>query len=342
MRFLDYLLQSKKIIYCASSLFSPLSRIGGYNIASAIEESIKNKSEKYHNYKFTFLPFKDTQQSDISGNNKARKIYEMDIANLQNSGAIIGRLDGIAKDSGVCMEIGFAYSLGIPIGIFSTDFIWEGFPSHSNQQDLEFDPILMRIATYHKHFTQTPTSSEYYGGQNQILEIRMVSEFIENSLNEFDKLEYFTHIPVLSASDKTYAYIDIQGGKFEWAAEEQEKIGQKLMSLGVNPTYAMRYQILSNDNSDIKLKAQKDLENLLQSKVAIFSADNIEMDSGSAALFGISVGLKIKTALLYTSPTVLKGAGGQEMKLNLMIEQAADIVCSSKEELYLKIKTIFE
>lgn len=340
MTFLDYLVDNNKIIYCANSLFSPLSRIGGYNIASAVEDCIKSKGVKYHNYKFTFLPFKDTQQSDITGEDKAHKIYELDIQKLNNSGAIIGRLDGIAKDSGVCMELGYAYSLGIPIGIFSTDFIWEGFPSHTNKEDLVFDPILMFIATYSKHFTQTPTSSEYYGGQNQMLEIRMVSEFTESCLNEFDQLQKFQNAPVLPQSGNTGVYIDIQGGKFEWSVQEQNTISQNLTSVGLQPTCATRYQIHSNDDKDTTAKSKNDLQNLLQSKLAIFSADNIEMDAGSAALFGISVGLKIKTVLLYTSPTVLKGAGGQEMKLNLMIEQAADLVCSSKDELYAKLKTI--
>ncbi|MBN8641249.1 MAG: nucleoside 2-deoxyribosyltransferase [Flavobacteriales bacterium] len=340
MTFLDYLVDNNKIIYCANSLFSPLSRIGGYNIASAIEDCIKSKGMKYRNYKFTFLPFKDTQQSDIKGENKAHKIYELDIQKLQNSGAIIGRLDGIAKDSGVCMELGYAYALGIPIGIFSTDFIWEGFPSHTNKEDLDFDSILMCIATYSKHFTQTPTSSEYYSGQNQMLEIRMVSEFTESCLNEFEKLQNFKNAPVLSQSGNTGVYIDIQGGKFEWSMQEQNTISQKLTSVGLEPTCATRYQIHSTKDKDIIAQSKNDLQNLLQSKLAVFSADNIEMDAGSAALFGISVGLKIKTVLLYTSPTVLKGAGGQEMKLNLMIEQAADLVCSSKDELYDKLKTL--
>ncbi len=340
MEFIDFLFKHKKTIYCACSLFSPLSRIGGYNIASALEDCIKVRYPEYHDYKFTFLPFKDTQQSDIIGDNKAKKIYDLDIENLKNAGAIIGRLDGIAKDSGVCMELGYAYSLGIPIGIFSTDFIYEGFHESLKQNDLEFDPILLCIANYFKHFTQTPTSSEYYGGQNYILEIKMVSEFIENFLNEFKNIENFTNIPIIPEDKREFAYIDIQGGKYEWALEEQEQISKKLITLGIYSNYATRYKFHADNDNSIIVKSQVDLQNLLQSKLAIFSADNIEMDAGSAALFGISIGLKIKTVLLYTAPTVLKGAGGQEMKLNLMLEQAADIVCSSKDELVFKIQTI--
>ncbi len=339
MRFRDYLLQENKIIYCANSLFSPLDRIGGYNIAAAIEDRLKSNGAQYSNQKFTFLPFKDTQQSDIVGDNKSHKIFELDLAKLQNAGALVARLDGIAKDSGVCMEVGYAYALGLPIGIFSTDFIWEGFPSYLRKPDLDFDPVLKIVATFSKHFTQTPTTDEYYGGQNQMLEIRMVSEFVDKCLIAFDNLSTYCATPT-KLNQGAAAFIDIQGGKYEWATEEQKIIAQRLAALGIKSNLASRYTKASHKDSDPLEEAEKDLESLMKSTIAIFSADNIEMDAGSATLFGICIGLKIKTLLLYTAPTVMKGAGGQEMKLNLMIEQAADMVCSSREELFDKIHTL--
>jgi len=334
MNFIDYLFKNRKHIYCANGLFSPLNRIGGYNVAHTIDTVISENYNKYENHKFSFLPFRDTQQDEIISENKSKIIYDLDIQNLKKSGAIIGRLDGIAKDSGVCMEIGYAYSMGIPIGVFSTDFICESFPSHIGCPDLDFDPIVTCISTYQHHYKEMPNGEKLYEKQNQDLENYMVSDFINTCLCEFDKLKTFINPPVYQTNNDLLAYVDIQGGKYEWAKEEQNQIFQKLTSFGLQPMSASRYNIGSN----VLFNAKVDLDNLLSSKLAIFSADNIEMDTGSAVLFGISVGLNIKTVLLYTSPVVLKGAGGQVMKQNLMIEQAADIVCSSKKELYLQIK----
>jgi hypothetical protein len=70
----------------------------------------------------------------------------------------------------------------------------------------------------------------------------------------------------------------------------------------------------------------------------VFSGDAPELDPGSAALFGLCKAIGIPTIFQYSSPILYKGAGNQQMKVNLMIEQSADIITGSTNETIIAIK----
>lgn len=337
MKFLDYLVDHSKTIYCASSLFSPLTRIEGYNLAQAFEESASSRSQAHNNYQFTFLPFKDTYQSDLVGDSKARKIFELDIQHLEKSGALVARVDGIAKDSGVCMELGYAYALGIPIGLICTDFIWSYYTK--DQQHFAFDPMLLEMSTFGKQFTSLPQPVGYYGGQNYMLEYQWISQFTEECLEEFDSLIAF-ETPLMKQYSKNKIYVDIEGGKYEWARNLQDRICNNMNQWKVMCSKASRYVYSRHKNTERRVK--DDLQSALGCTIAVFSADNIEMDAGSAALFGVCTKLGITTILLYTSQTIIEGTGGQKMRLNLMIDQAACAICTSYEELVNTLTAMVE
>jgi nucleoside 2-deoxyribosyltransferase len=322
-KFLDYLIENNHPIYCAVRLFSPQERIAGANLAGALEaklhEFIPNASD------YVFLPYRDTKQSNIIGNNRAEIIYKLDIEKLRKSSAIMARFDGLAKDSGISMEIGYAYGINIPIGILFTDFMWEGF--NDNDSEWTIDPIIKLMSDcivtvpsfgkVHSSYYHSNIEHEYFA----------VHRFIDECLTTFTtKLSKNT-----GTKNKTGIYIDIMGGRYEWSRQAAQYISESLCeSFKIPVNIASRY-VKSNSES-IYQYAHQDINLLKQSSIAIFCGDAPELDAGSAALLGLARAQGIYIIFQYSSNIVYKGLGGQKMKGNLMLEYAADIITSSLEE----------
>lgn len=69
-----------------------------------------------------FLPFCDTDEEDLVAEVKGRRLFELDRDRLRTLRALIAIVHGPSLDDGVCMEIGYAAALRIPILLMTTDF----------------------------------------------------------------------------------------------------------------------------------------------------------------------------------------------------------------------------
>jgi nucleoside 2-deoxyribosyltransferase len=329
-RFLDKLVATRMPIYCATLLFTPLDRIGAANLAYEIETYLsKNISDASININdLIFLPFRDTNQTKIQGKNRAKKIYNLDIEQLNNSSAIVARLDGLAKDAGIAMEIGYAYGLGVPIGILVTDFLWEGCTS--NDLEWPIDPILKIMCDFYYPSYQLQLLSKSYYFSNMKQEEVAIREFVPKCLN------YFSSLPGRldpCNPDNGLIYIDIMAGRYGWARTEQQKLAEQLKEKTPKVDTAQRF-IPENLKTPEALKAgaKKDILAAQKASICIFSGDSIQMDAGSAALLGMCKALGKQIIFQYTSDICYKGDGGQIMKVNLMVEHAADHISRSQAE----------
>jgi hypothetical protein len=92
-----------------------------------------------------FLPFCDTDEENLVAECKGRRLFELDCARLRRTTGMIAVLHGPSLDDGVCMEIGFAATLGIPVVLVSTDF--QAFaPAPGGPRFTFADPLLETIA----------------------------------------------------------------------------------------------------------------------------------------------------------------------------------------------------
>jgi len=332
--FLQDVVSSCKPLYLAVPLFSPLDRIGGANLAGIVEielrKVIRNQEASISDY--LFLPFRDTNQSLIIGKDRAKRIYELDIDQLKRSSALLARFDGLAKDSGIAMEVGYAYGLGIPIGILLTDFMWEG--CFSSDAEWVIDPILEIMSDVCRSIPDVPVVASSYYQSNLLQEYDAVRGFVEDCLKAFCQIQQKS-IPKSTSNAKASIYLDFMGGRYQWSQNEQNYIKTVCQQPQIQVCLPQRYQQTSPNA--LCSKAIQDIENAAVSIIAVFSGDAPEMDAGSAALFGMCKALGIFTIFQYSSEIVYKGAGGQKMKINLMIEQAADVVTSSVEETITQI-----
>ena len=69
-----------------------------------------------------FLPFCDTDEENLVSDCKGRRLFELDCLRLRQITGMVAILHGPSLDNGVCMEVGFAAALGVPITIVTTDF----------------------------------------------------------------------------------------------------------------------------------------------------------------------------------------------------------------------------
>ncbi|MFI6741768.1 nucleoside 2-deoxyribosyltransferase [Nonomuraea sp. NPDC050451] len=94
-----------------------------------------------------FLPFCDTDEENLDHPCKGRRLFELDSERLARVDAMIAILHGPSLDDGVCMEIGYAASRGVPILAITTDFQLYG-PIADTALRLPFpDPLLQHVVS---------------------------------------------------------------------------------------------------------------------------------------------------------------------------------------------------
>jgi hypothetical protein len=102
------------LYYVAHRLFAAHDRVLGAYIADRLARLAGADA--------VFLPFCDTDEENLVSECKGRRLFELDCSRLRRITGMIAVLHGPSLDDGVCMEMGFAAALGVPIVIVSTDF----------------------------------------------------------------------------------------------------------------------------------------------------------------------------------------------------------------------------
>jgi len=125
------------LYYVAHRLFAAHDRALGAYIASRLARLAGADS--------VFLPFCDTDEENLVSDCKGRRLFELDCSRLRRITGMIAVLHGPSLDDGVCMEMGFAAALGVPIVIVSTDFQTYG-PDPGRHGFAFAEPLLEQLA----------------------------------------------------------------------------------------------------------------------------------------------------------------------------------------------------
>lgn len=102
------------MFYVAYRLFAAHDRVLGAMIAQELGTAVGMNE--------VFLPFCDTDEEDLVAEVKGRRLFELDRERLASLDGMLAVLHGPSLDDGVCMEIGFAAALGVPVVVLTTDF----------------------------------------------------------------------------------------------------------------------------------------------------------------------------------------------------------------------------
>jgi nucleoside 2-deoxyribosyltransferase-like protein len=125
------------LYYVAHRLFAAHDRALGAYIASRLARLAGAGA--------VFLPFCDTDEENLVSDCKGRRLFELDCSRLRQISGMIAVLHGPSLDDGVCMEMGFAVALGVPIVVVSTDFQTYG-PEPKRPGFAFAEPLLEQLA----------------------------------------------------------------------------------------------------------------------------------------------------------------------------------------------------
>jgi nucleoside 2-deoxyribosyltransferase len=126
------------LYYVAHRLFSAHDRALGAYVAGRLARRVGADA--------VFLPFCDTNEEDLADACKGRRLYELDRERLHRIDGMLALLHGPSLDDGVCMEIGYAAALGIPVVALTTDFQTYGLASDRSACAFP-DPMLNVVLT---------------------------------------------------------------------------------------------------------------------------------------------------------------------------------------------------
>ncbi len=110
------------MFYVAHRVFAAHDRLLGALIAQELGTAV-GMSE-------VFLPFCDTDEENLVAEVKGRRLFELDCEQLAHLQGLLAVLHGPSLDDGVCMEIGYAAALCVPIVVLTTDFQTYGAAEH--------------------------------------------------------------------------------------------------------------------------------------------------------------------------------------------------------------------
>lgn len=283
----------------------------------------------------TFVPFRDAGQEELVVEDKTRRLFELDIRRLQRAALLVSYIDGLAKDEGVCFEIGYAFGAGVPILLISTDFFWLELPS---REEVPFDPLLVVAATEllrQPHLVAAPglsfrdiliaTRSSMLGTVRASVQQLLLKPFPIQPCRQ-----------QRSGSDRTTVLVDFGGGVFEWQRLLYERLMREVQSSEICLQVTRRYDA---DRSAADA-ARADLHTLLAADVLVTCADGDEAPSGSAFLQGVASALGCPIWMYNSKRTWIRAGQAYRSSRNLMLDYSATRVFRSLEELATALRTL--
>lgn len=282
----------------------------------------------------TFMPFRDTDENNLSGENRTRIIYDADIERL-NSGEIsatVALFDGVCKDEGISFELGYSFGKNIPTYAVNTDFIWYAIRG----KEFLFDPVLEFMLNDRTHTytieNMTPFSNALYCSQQKAFKEAAcnVAVLIKHNHTSSKLLD------VVKVEKQTTVTIDFGGGKYEYQRALGCEIKDALIANGITAVNTERFH---PDNSDeILNRGLNDINKVYQSDIFLFLGDEIEVNSGTAALLGLARSLGKKCFMYESSDIEIVGENGHKMKKNLIIDFSIDSIIQKKDSIVDFIK----
>jgi hypothetical protein len=297
------------MFYVAHRLFAAHDRHLGALAATALAE--RTDPDK------VFLPFCDTDEEDLVADVKGRRLFDLDRQRLARLSGMLAILHGPSLDDGVCMEIGYAAALGVPIVVFTTDFQTYGF----SENGIEFafaDPLIETVATdivrAHRlgQANDHPDRFRRFAARNT----RQIRDGIDQAvarLLELSKSDGMTATATPISAGTVFVEPSPYGSSAEWAALVRQ-----------HASTAQRRDAQRHAATNPLQSAQADWASAISSHTLIVDLSGPEAPPGAAVLVGATLAAGGRV-LAYCPNTVWTFAHGREPNWrNLMIQYAVD------------------
>ncbi len=340
------LAEGRAPVYVATKLFEYAGRM----LSAAVEEALVRglrrglataKLRSAGN--LAFLPFRDSNEAvDPTVTDAAiviRQIYELDTEAIRRSYAIVALLNDPQKDSGVCFEVGYAAALGRPIMPIVNDFIDYQYDPWGWIYPL--DPILCTLAPAILKEASLPAAAQ--GDRRRLYRraqdtgITNLQERVANAGSELVRQpgQFMAAIPAPNPPGaRPRIHLEFGGGLYEWQRLLLAEALRQLQTadLPCDITASRRYKP-GEGGGDLGEAIKADIAAVLGAEIVVTLGDGADMDAGIAALQGLARGYDRKIILYYSGATRWVAASRDPENRNLMLEQSADLLIRTLDQL---------
>ncbi|WP_328437568.1 nucleoside 2-deoxyribosyltransferase [Streptomyces sp. NBC_00444] len=293
--------------YVAHRLFAAHDRALGALIAQHLATKVGPES--------VFLPFCDTDEAELVDPVKGRRLFELDRERLQALSGMIAVLHGPSVDDGVCMEMGYAAALNVPVVVMTTDFQTysaEGDSSRWAFSDPLIETVAHRIIRVDRLGAPDPTDTRdrfsAFAARNQA----QIDTAVAMSVEALLELAHSLPVSTTSHADKGAALIEPN----PYTPHPAALLGT-LQAAGHPCTIASRHQA-----PDPLAAARADWTTALQAEVLVADVSGPETPPGAALLIGAAAALHRRIAAYLPTATLTHAHGREPNWRNLMIQYA--------------------
>ena len=302
-----------KQIYILTKLYNINDRIMSLELCNFLDEQIHREALKGFNS--CFLPYRDSNEKVKDLKDKTFEIFKMDCQSISNADVILGYVDGPTYDSGICFEIGYAYTKNVPIILLTSDY----FKLLKNGKLYSISSLASTAA---KIIHIRNNSRDDLSYSDSLKDIQ--SQLYNSLLSELNNKSIYER--------KTAVYPE--GIKYDYLIDNRfnnSEIGRialkKIIKILENKKLSY-YICYDNDVNNINSIAEK----VFQSKNVLLWGDDYEMNIDTCITQGLAYGLE-KNIILYSSDkTSLFQDEEFILYKNPMIEHSATRIISSIEE----------
>ncbi|MEZ0108616.1 nucleoside 2-deoxyribosyltransferase [Catenulispora sp. EB89] len=308
------------MLYVAHRLFAAHDRALGAQTARILGETAGDDN--------VFLPFCDTDEEDLVADIKGLRLFELDSARLRYLSGMLALLHGPSLDDGVCMEIGFAAALGVPVVALTTDFIT--YAATPDGPSWSFpDPLIDFLAADVISARTLGAAPEGRSGRFADFEHRNRAQLVEAVHLACQRLLELTRPAQVNdqkpAREQRLAFVEPSP---YGARADGDEIGAKLHELGYQVVTANRLSV--NDRLD---GAAADWATAISADLLVVDVSGPEAPPGAAAMIGAAVA-RGRTVLAYNPAPAWTFAHGREPNWrNLMIQYGVSGMFATSAEI---------
>lgn len=268
----------------------------------------------------TFVPFRDAGQEELVVADKTRRLFELDVGRLRRTVLLVSYIDGLAKDEGVCFEIGYVYASGGAILLISTDFYDVELP---NGITTPLDPLISTSATRLIRRPRLVTTGRTFREQLEATRAQVLADVCTATTELL--LEPTTPPPRFDAAptdDIHEVFLEFGGNVFEWQTFLQERLAQL-----IDYRHRVRFIHSRRYAEDRSLPTQAavlhDLAAAARADVVVTCTDSDEAPAGTAFLQGVRSALGRPVWMYNSKRTAIRASNDYRSSRNLMLDYSA-------------------
>src|SRR5262249_19715408 len=279
---------------------------------------------RYADTAAVFLPFCDTDEEDLLAELKGRKLFELCRERLGRVDGMLAILHGPSLDEGVCMEIGYARRLGVPVVVLTTDFqsyaLSEAggafaFPDPLIEAIVDDVVVVSRMASDDEATTDRFARFEQ---RNRLALELGVDQAVVRVIELVERGAAISGPIQLTPPDPLRCFIEPSP---YWNRNDMPQLDYLLATKGFEACHSTRHVGAGASSPEDGLAAARsDWEEMATCGVLIANVDGPETAPGAALLIGAALAQGSRIFTQHSSSMVTHAPGREPNHRNLMIE----------------------